>query len=631
MKRLFLFLLILILVPLGVLFFRPALIINPNYLAFVLYHTSIFKSWSWSEASFTHEWFKWNDRGFSGSFKNFCFNFDKPSASIDTCLERISWSIRLKGLKVETVAPIVIDSSFLTVVLPESKEKSPSPDIYHYWTVLWGDLVPDFDLNFHKITLKDTSFDLKLLKEAKHLEASALKFNLEADPEKFILKAPRSYAIPKKLPLAKQPIYLRNFVLVGEVTKKAIPLTLDGSLEGINIHATSKIDLPIKDDFTSIALRKKIALNTSAEAKLIDIRKNLDIYAPRPFNKLPAPFNVMNGDIDLKVTTANHPDPELIHISALTNINLASTHQNFVMNLSALVPMNLRTLKPTQVNLDVDFKKVRIELPRLSKKAPPPQILPDSRFKKQILPPVAKKVTPVDMEVSALNEKSMNIQTNLLDEPLRLNFDLKLQNGKVQDGFLKILPLKTTVFRRPIRLQFLNLKFSEANETQVNSVIMFPLPEYKITLKLEGPVSKPKYAFQSVPPLPEDDIYAVLLFGRPLTDLSTDDKSAAAKTNSILAQGILSLSVLYFLAGSPVEYVGYDTDSKSAIAQFGLGDKSSLRVGGGNEGVNSTTLRRSLGKGWYLDTSVQQSQEEANSNPSAAHDYGVLLERIISY
>ena len=94
---------------------------------------------------------------------------------------------------------------------------------------------------------------------------------------------------------------------------------------------------------------------------------------------------------------------------------------------------------------------------------------------------------------------------------------------------------------------------------------------------------------------------------------------------------VTSLSVLYVLAGSPVEYVGYDPNSKNATAQFGLGKKSSLRVGGGSEGVNSTAIRRSLGKGWYLDTSVQQSQEDPSSSPNSTRDYGVLLERIISY
>lgn len=632
-KRVLLIILILILIPLGVLFFRPGLIINPKNLAFILHRTNVLNSWKWSEAKFTHEWFKWNERGFSGSFKNFCFSYGKTSPKVDTCLEDISWSIRLTGLKVVTVAPIVVDSSFLTVTLPETKteEKTRPPDIYKYWTMFWSDLVPDMDFKFHKISMKDLSFDLFLVKAGKQLNVSALKFNLTADPDGFTVKAPPAYPIPKKVEFLKRKVYLRNFVLNGKVKKEGIPLDLNGTLEGIDLNVTSKLDLPLKDDFSSIALRKKVALNTKAKALLKDMKKKLSMYVPKPYDKLPAPFNVMDGDINLDVTTSNHSDPEMVNVVAVSNIDLASAKQDFVMDLGSKVPLNLRTGKPSEISLDVDFKKVRLELPRLSKKSPPPQFIPDSRFKQKIVPPEKKKSIPMDLDLTALNKKAMNISTNLLDEPLRLNFDINMVDGKMQDSFVKILPLKTTVFRRPIRVKFLNLKFSHERGTQVDALIKFPLPEYEISLKLEGPVNKPKYAFQSDPPLPEDDIYAVLLFGRPMSDLSTDDKSSAAKTNAILAQGILSLSVLYFLAGSPVEYVGYDADSRSAVAQFGLSDKSSLRVGGGNEGVNSTTLRRALGKGWYLDTSVQQSQEEASADPNETHDYGVLLERIISY
>jgi hypothetical protein len=632
-KKILLCLLILILLPLGILFFRPGLIINPKNLAFVLHHTSVLKSWKWSEARFTHEWFAWNDRGFSGSFKNLCFSYGKVPPSVDSCMELISWSVRFKGLKTITIEPFVIDSSFLAFVPgpEEKKEKTPPPDIYKYWTMLWSDLVPDMNFKFHKIAIKKTEFDLSLLKLGKTLDVTALKFNLSANPESFTLKAPPAYPIPKKLPLAKQPIYLNNFVLRGDVKKTGIPLALNGFLEGILIEVNSLIKLPLKDDLTSVALRKKVALNTSAQAVLKNINRTISEYAPSPYNKLPAPFNEMNGDIILNIKTSNHKHPEVVIFSETSSINLASKTQDFNVDIGGLIPLNLRTFKPQDISAELNFKKVRLLLPKLSKKSPPPQIFPDSRFKKKITPPVQKKGTPIDLELTALNEKAMNIKTNLLDEPLRLNFDFKIHDGKLSGGFLNILPLKTKVFRRPIRIKCVNLKFNPVSETLIDAVIRFPLPEYKITLKLEGPVSKPRYAFESKPPLSQDDIYAVLLFGRPTQDLDADDKSSAAKTNKILAQGILSLSVLYFLAGSPVEYVGYDADSKSAVAQFGIGDKSSLRVGGGNEGLSSTTLRRSLGKGWYIDTSVQQAQEEASASPQEKNDYGVLLERIISY
>lgn len=629
----FLLLIVPVLIIAGILFFRPVLIINPKNVAFVLRQTKILKSWKWNSAKFTHEWHAWNDRGFSGSFDGFCFAYGDTPMSVDTCMEKISWSIRLKNLKTITVEPFVIDSSFLKVVPPpeEKKEKTPPPDIYKYWKMLWSDLVPDMDFKFHKIMIKDKTFDLSLLKTAKSLNVSALKFTLEADPEKFILRAPTPYPIPKKLPLAKEPIYLRNFVLTGNVKESGIPLDLKGFLEGVDINVDSYIDLPLQDDLSSTAFIKKVLLATKAKASLHHVKQTIFEYAPRPYHILPAPLNVMDGSIILNVTTNNHDDKDKINVKADTSIDLKSPHQAFIVDIAGLVPLDLKTYKPTEVVLDLNFKNVKIQLPRLSKKSPPPQFSPDSRFKKKILPPKKKESLPMDLELKALNEKAMHIRTNLLDEPLRLNFDLKVMNGKVSDGYVKVLPLKTTVFKRPIRVSSLNLKFNKSSETLIDAILNFPLPEYKITLKLEGPVSKPRYAFESDPPLPQNDIYAVLLFGRPLADLNPDDKTAASKTNQLLSQGILSLSVLYFLSGSPVEYVGYDPSSKNATAQFGLGKKSSLRVGGGSEGVNSTAVRRSLGKGWYLDTSVQETNKSESSSSSGVRDYGVLLERIISY
>lgn len=636
-KKILLTIVFLIIVPVlifaGVLFFRPALIINPKNVAFILRHTNILKTWKWDSARFTHEWHAWNDRGFSGSFDGFCLSYGDTPMSVDTCMEKISWSIRLKSLKMITVEPFVIDSSFLKIVPPpeEKKEKTPPPDIYKYWTMLWSDLVPDMDFKFHKIMIKDKTFDLSLIKMAKKLNVSALKFNLDADPEKFTLKAPSPYPIPKKLPLAKEPIYLRDFILQGFVKKTGIPLDLKGFLEGIHIKVDSYIDLPLKDDLSSIAFIKKVLLATKAIATLNNVKRTIFEYAPRPYHILPAPFNVMDGSIILNVSTSKHDKTEMINVNAGTSIDLTSPHQAFIVDIAGVVPLDLKTYKPKEVILDLNFKNVKIQLPRLSKKSPPPQFSPDSRFKKRILPPEKKEGVPIDLELKALNEKAMHIRTNLLDEALRLNFDLKILNGKVADGFVKVLPLKTTVFKRPIRVNSLNLKFNKSSETLIDAIIKFPLPEYKITLKLEGPVSKPRYAFESDPSLPQNDIYAVLLFGRPLADLNPDDKTAASKTNQLLSQGILSLSVLYFLSGSPVEYVGYDPSSKNATAQFGLGKKSSLRVGGGSEGVNSTAIRRSLGKGWYLDTSVQESNKSETSSSSGVRDYGVLLERIISY
>src|SRR5690606_30743676 len=154
--------------------------------------------------------------------------------------------------------------------------------------------------------------------------------------------------------------------------------------------------------------------------------------------------------------------------------------------------------------------------------------------------------TPISLTLDAVGERALNLKTNLLDEARRIKFNPDLSEDGLENGHVRILPLKTTVFTRPIQASDLVLVFKKNIDPVIDSHIKFILPEYTIFLELEGPMNKPKYAFRSEPPLPQNDIYAVLLFGRPMADLDPDTQGAAGRTNKILSQGILSLSVLYF-------------------------------------------------------------------------------------
>lgn len=642
MKKLFLSLILLLLIIVGtlggVLFFRPGLIVNPKVLSFVLHRVSALKDWRWENAIFVHERRQWNERGFSGSFSNFCLHSDAEALGLKTCLEKVSWDVNILytfplEVKVTTNAPFLVRSSFTHITLHDQKEEKGSgpPDIYGYWKLFWSDVVPDMDFAFADVRVKKIALDVKLVKKKKELFVSSKGFALRGNPQGFVLEAPEKYPLPKKLPLAVDPVHFIGVKLRGDVTEKGIPLKLTGKLESIDFLISSELALPLEDELDSLTVRENFLLNLRGQVSLKDIRKNMRIYGPKPYTELPAPFNVMDGGIGVSLRTEKLVEKKTVLIKALTEVELRSEKQSLVFDVSSDVPLDLVSLKPSQVGVGIEFEEVMLQLPRFSKKSPPPQFMPDGRFKKKVeLPKKEEKPFPLNLSLKASEASPLGIRTDLLDEILRLSFDISVEEGKLTDGFVKILPLKTTVFKRPIRLEEFKLDLG-ADSPVLNARLKFPLPEYKITLKLEGPVSQPRYAFESEPPLPQNDIYAVLLFGRPLADLDPDDKTAANKTNEILSQGILSLSVLYFLAGSPVEYVGYDPGSKNATAQFGLGNKSSLRIGGGQEGVNSTAIRRSLGKGWYLDTSVQNSSNRSTSNSTQTKNYGVLLERIISY
>ncbi|WP_408097339.1 translocation/assembly module TamB domain-containing protein [Peredibacter sp. HCB2-198] len=638
--------LVLLLILSGVLFFKPTLIINPKNIDFVLKKTKILKSYSWKEADITHEWIRWNERIIKGYFKSLCFEFDNDSAYLNTCLAEVSWDftvayVKGEGLKSITNKPFFIRDEFSKILVkenknPPSKDEGP-PNIWRYWTVFWSPLVPDFDFIFDKneLSVKDEiyKFDVTVLKTPKTFHMKSLGFLLNANPQEFNLLAPPRYQVPRIK--FNPPLHLYNLKLHGRVKEKGIPLDLSGALEKILFHVTSEIELPLKDTFSSLNFRKKTVLATKGEVKVPDIKKAIGRFAPGPFNVLPAPLNSMDGTIKVDLTTKNAAKKENAIVNAKTSIDLKSKEQIFLMDLGIDLDLSLLTFKPESILAMIDFKQVNLRLPRISTKGLPPQFSPDKRIVTAKDKKKVEKEAPSQMEMTfrleANEENSLHLRSNLLDEPLRLNFDLNVEEGNLKNGFVKILPLKTKVFKRPISVPSMRINFQAPAEPVLVGQVVFLLPEYKITMDLEGPISQPRYAFSSRPPLSRNDIYSVLLFGRPLEELDPDDKRSASQTNQILAQGIMSLSVLYFLAGSPVEYIGYDPDSKTATAQFRLGSKSSLRVGGDSEGLNSTGIRRSIGKGWYIDTSATSSQKNNTSTTQNARDYGVMLERIISY
>lgn len=639
--KLFLFFIFIILIGVGIVFVRPSLLINPSNLKFVLNHTQILSEWSWKSARFEMEWKKWNQRRFAGEFKDFCFVKSSEGMNVKSCLEDISWDFDFtfdmaQGFHSVSLKPITIRSSFTNVTLTEGPKKDEStdpPNIKLYWNMFWSDIVPDMDFVFKKITLvkekDDFTFDIKVTKFKEDLFVESLGFVLTGNPKELIVKAPEHYPIKKDLGTTR-PLFLNNVKFIAHMQDKGIPMSLTGAVENVMFNVTANLALPLVDDLSSLKLRRDFFKSVQYEIKLIGLKDSLKRYAPEPFDELPAPFNSLSGNIISEGHFIESDKNSEVLLKSKTNFDLKSPKQSLILDITADLPINVQSFKRGDLFIGIIFHDVLIELPRLSKKSLPPQFFPDGRFKKisKELEKKKKKQSDLSMHLVAGSDQALVIKTNLLDEPLKLNFDINIEKSSLQDGFLKILPFKTKIFKRIVQLKDALINFKKDQDPVIKAQIQFPLPEYKINLFIEGPMSKPRYAFTSVPPLPQSDIYSVLLLGRPMEDLSNDDKSAVQKTNQVLSQGLLSLSTLYFLSGGPVEHIGYDPDSKNVSAQIGLSSKTSLRVGAGSEGLNSTSVRRSLGKGWYVDSSVQNS---SNSVEQQNKDYGVLIERIISY
>lgn len=633
------------------LFFDPAILLKPKNIDYALKKTDFLKSWSWSKAQVNHKWIRWNQREFTGNFKDLCLEYDRADTNIQTCMEEVSWNLELKwryqeGFTYFITRPFFIDSKKSKITLRAAsieKKEMPSTDYLFYWKMLFSSAVPDLDFNFRAIDLlrneKLTSFDLRLIKTQDTLTVRALDYKLIGSPKRITILAPHKFRLPYELK-TKIPIYVNELKVVAEIKELKIPISITGKMDTADLKIQSEISREQLKE--SNDLLGSLLLQTKASLEISKITKTIKRLLRPPFNILPAPFNVMEGSLKIEFTTERlNSEKNNLLIKILSSLNMAGANQFVILDLNTDFPFELEDKSIGAITVGIDLKKVSIRLPKLSKSSPPPQWRPDSRFKgvkivaeNASAPPIKKKKSKRKLEyklnIEALGDKALQIKTNLLDEILKLNLKLEIENKSIHKGYIFIHPLRTTIFKRPIYITSLRINFDAPLEPIIISTIEFNLPEYLVTLKLEGPLSKPRHSFSSNPPLPQDDIVAVLLFGKPLSVLGPDDKTTTKNANQIIAQGILSLSILYYLAGSPVQSIGYDPDTNVVSAQFGLGSKNSLYITNKNSesGLNSYGIRRSLGKGWYIDSSVQKKTDAVKSERS---DYGVLLERIISY
>jgi hypothetical protein len=630
-------------------FFDPSILLAPKNIDDVLKKTTILKSWSWTKGEINHKWISWNQREFNGSFQNLCLVYWRPDIKINSCMEELSWNILIKwtfkeGFNFIITRPLLIDSKKTKITFLKSeftfKHNNTYIEYFHYWSLLFSSAVPNLDFNFRSIDLlkngKLTSFDLKLIKTRKNLSIKAFNYELIGNVKRITISTPQKLLLPYKLK-TKIPLYLNELKLEAGIGELKIPIKITGKIATANLFIHSEISREI---FKQKNIVKYILLKTTVSLEIDKVDKTIKNLILPPYNILPAPLNVMEGSLKIKLAAENvATKKDIVLVKCFTSLAMSGANQLIILDLSTNFPFELKDKLIGPIALGINLKKVYIRLPKLSRSSFPPQMWPDSRFKKVNI--ISKNITSLrkkrlkskinfELKLEALDEKAIQLKTNLLDEVLKLNLKIEIKNKSIHNGYVLIHPLKTTIFKRPIYIVNLKIEFNAPLEPRIISTIEFHLPEYLVTLKLIGPLSKPRYSFSSTPPLPESDIVAVLLFGKPLSALGPDDKTTIKNANQIISQGILSLAVLYYLAGSPIESIGYDPDTKVVSAQFGIGRKSSLYLTNknSNNGLNTYGIRQSLGKGWYIDSTVQNKTDIEKSKGS---DFGILLERIISY
>jgi hypothetical protein len=228
------------------------------------------------------------------------------------------------------------------------------------------------------------------------------------------------------------------------------------------------------------------------------------------------------------------------------------------------------------------------------------------------------KSTPTNLTYAAhvVTETPIVIYTNLNPNPVPVAVDLKVVPTG-QDGTVTVEPFVAEIFKRKADVDHVTLAMQAgAKQINLDGLITVKMPDADISIKILGSTDKPQVIFESDPPMNQQDIVAMLLFGKTPDDLDPDQKTTASNSQSAMASGAFGLASLYLFASTPIQYVGYDPATQTYAMKFSLPGGASLEVGSSAQQQGHLTLRKRLAKHWVIQTEVERGNAAPGTGSS---------------
>lgn len=335
-----------------------------------------------------------------------------------------------------------------------------------------------------------------------------------------------------------------------------------------------------------------------------------------------APVNVLDGQVELGLSGQT----DLIHTKGKLPIvfrtQLNSKTQAFNTDGKGEVEFSIEK-KGTSANalMDVTLTEAKLVLPHLGLQALP-QLWPDNRL---VDPKKVAKAANADLKylvtVKTPPDKPAQLFSNLTKDSVPLYLDLTADNQKI-GGSVRIGKTPLSILRRNVSIQEFTINLADPTDfSGLNGTIRVDYSNYDIDLIILGTMKRPRVVFQSNPPLSQEEIISVLIYGQPYDALDTSQSNSVGNVASAVADRALRLSSLFLLASTPVESVGYDPSTGYVSARFRLGGSTSLEVGTNEGHTQKVGLRKNIGGNWIINTYIENDSDEGSQRGGAFLDW----------
>lgn len=447
-----------------------------------------------------------------------------------------------------------------------------------------------------------------------------------------------------------QPQFDLRLTRINFGPEKAADLEFDFLL---NHHGLAVLSAAMKGHFEK-PLVNSLAYEVEGDSRIDVMRfsRIVQLLKTTPY-AIPAPLNVLDGSVRLRagvkidngggevvyrLTSGLDGQGESIHLRLEGTTSVVRGEQ---LHFRAPVPASNRDrthlevaggdLARTSIARERPLRsatEATLAIDRLYLTAPrfdfgiPPRLAPDSRF--GALNPVeprsssASTAAPMDihLRIRTKDASSILVRSNLTKSPVPIALDLTYDEGKTMATMTKdTTAAKLTgsvtfgrtaidAFRRNATLEKLKIDLGANGINKLTGRARVDDPQYNISIFLFGTTAEPVVRFASNPPLTDEQIISVLLFGRPLNELGEDQKGSVANLEAAFADAALGLSSIYLLAHTPVESIGYDVGRGMASVNVGVGGGASIELGTGGQS-NVIGFRKRLGHGFVFRSDVE--------------------------
>jgi hypothetical protein len=337
-----------------------------------------------------------------------------------------------------------------------------------------------------------------------------------------------------------------------------------------------------------------------------------------------APLNQLRGEVACAAKGRVDLVREALHLPFECRTGLRSIDQALVTSAEGrlrLTPHGGR-LQP-DLEATLELADVRIVLPDVDLRSRKlPRVFADRRIGKQI-EQQSRRLLPArfDVRVRTLRSDALRLATKLVDGEVPVAVNVRATHAAGLRGDVTVGGFDATLFRRVAQVEHLRVVLDGGASPTLDGRVEFESNDYRIYLSIFGTAEEPRYVLRTDPPLPEQDVVAVLLFGRPPELLDEDTQRSSQEARAAIADSAISLMTMYWLASTPVESVGYNPYTGLVTAKVKLAEGLSLMLGRG-EDESSIGLRRRIGRNWSIETQAVRTPGEDGSRGVAMLKWG---------